>query len=409
MIQVTDFWSRLQKPSPVSYTALKIPNSSPDDGFQIISDPVYKASSPHGWLFRNGTQVTTIGNNAYVSIGESLFQVKIPGQPVVPVFKPLLSPKGLFDSNWEKSASPTTESNQRASCIQIFYLVNVLHDIFYQYGFTEAAGNFQVDNFNKGGLGNDALKVNNQNDMYRNDAQFATPPDGQQPVMDMFLFDAVSPERDGSLDSMIPIHEFTHGVTKRLTGGSRNAMCLQGNEPNGLSEGWSDAMAVFLTRSVNSHRNDSVLFANYVVGGTNATKGIRPMAYSTDFSVFPDVYSNITNYADQAYPIGAIWANALYEMYWNLVDNSGFHENWYDSKSLEGNIVAFKLVVGGLIFQPCNPTFLQARDAIIQADKTYYDGKFNCLIWKAFAKRGMGTDAAQKGYSNGFGVPPNCK
>ena len=49
--------------------------------------------------------------------------------------------------------------------------------------------------------------------------------------------------------------------------------------------------------------------------------------------------------------------------------------------------------MGGLKIQPCNPEFLQARDAIIAADNAFYSGKNKCLLWKAFAKRGMGFNA----------------
>jgi Zn-dependent metalloprotease len=40
----------------------------------------------------------------------------------------------------------------------------------------------------------------------------------------------------------ILVHELTHGITGRLTGGG-TAACLQTLEARGLGEGWSDAMA----------------------------------------------------------------------------------------------------------------------------------------------------------------------
>ena len=45
--------------------------------------------------------------------------------------------------------------------------------------------------------------------------------------------------------------------------------------------------------------------------------------------------------------------------------------------------------------QPCRPTFIQARDAIIDADKALTGGKNSCLLWKGFAKRGLGADASR--------------
>ena len=58
----------------------------------------------------------------------------------------------------------------------------MVHDITYEYGFDETAGNFQIDNMGKGGNGRDAVNINNQAGG-TNNANFATPPDGQQPTM----------------------------------------------------------------------------------------------------------------------------------------------------------------------------------------------------------------------------------
>jgi extracellular elastinolytic metalloproteinase len=65
-------------------------------------------------------------------------------------------------------------------------------------------------------------------------------------------------------------------------------------------------------------------------------------------------------------------------------------------------------MLAGMSLQPCNPTFIQARNAILQAEKNYYKGAYACLIWRAFAKRGLGVDAKQSGFVNGFAVPSAC-
>jgi len=51
-------------------------------------------------------------------------------------------------------------------------------------------------------------------------------------------------------------------------------------------------------------------------------------------------------------------------------------------------------------------TVIAARDGFIQADKNRYDYQHFCLIWKAFAKHGLGVDA--HGTTDGFKVPPDC-
>jgi extracellular elastinolytic metalloproteinase len=53
----------------------------------------------------------------------------------------------------------------------------------------------------------------------------------------MFTFDMTLPKRDGSLDNIIPMHEYMHGVSNRLTGGSYNGRCLSSTESGGMGEG----------------------------------------------------------------------------------------------------------------------------------------------------------------------------
>ncbi|RAL06717.1 peptidase M36 [Aspergillus homomorphus CBS 101889] len=60
---------------------------------------------------------------------------------------------------------------------------------------------------------------------------------------------------------------------------------------------------------------------------------------------------------------------------------------------MDGRYLSMKLVVDGMALQPCNPTFVQARDAILDADVALTGGKNRCEIWKGFAKRGLGAGA----------------
>jgi extracellular elastinolytic metalloproteinase len=97
----------------------------------------------------------------------------------------------------------------------------------------------------------------------------------------MYLFDITNPKRDGALENDIPIHEYQHGITNRLTGGSSNAECLEADISAGLDEGFSDSVAVFINRRKNHTRHDPVLMGEYVGDG----KGIRTRPYSTDMNV----------------------------------------------------------------------------------------------------------------------------
>jgi len=57
--------------------------------------------------------------------------------------------------------------------------------------------------------------------------------------------------------------------------------------------------------------------------------------------------------------------------------------------------------------QPCLPTFISARNAIIQADTVNNRGINKCLLWKGFAKRGLGVLA--RPIVEDFSVPNECK
>jgi hypothetical protein len=74
-----------------------------------------------------------------------------------------------------------------------------------------------------------------------------------------------------------------------------------------------------------------------------------------------------------------------------LVDEYGWNADPFNTAS--GNYRAIKLVMEGLKNTPCNPGFVDARDAILAADQTLYNGVDVCTLWKVFARRGLGYSA----------------
>jgi extracellular elastinolytic metalloproteinase len=46
--------------------------------------------------------------------------------------------------------------------------------------------------------------------------------------------------------------------------------------------------------------------------------------------------------------------------------------------------------------QTCSPGFVDGRDGILKADTLLYDGKYSCIIWDAFRKRGLGYYASEE-------------
>jgi extracellular elastinolytic metalloproteinase len=79
-----------------------------------------------------------------------------------------------FEYKWNPAKSPYSLGNSRISKTQVFYLVNYMHDLLYRYGFTEAAGNFQENNFNHGGAGSDSVEVFDLRWWKKNNAYFIT-------------------------------------------------------------------------------------------------------------------------------------------------------------------------------------------------------------------------------------------
>lgn len=301
-----------------------------------------------------------------------------------------------------------------AAITQLFYICNMMHDISYNFGFTEEAGNFQEHNFGRGGKGADAVIANAQDGSGYNNANFATPPDGQRGKMRMYVWNVVSPYRDGDLENDIIMHEYGHGISTRLTGGPSNSGCLGWGESGGMGEGWSDIFAVILNTNVNSSRDDVFEMGKYANGG----HGIRKYPYSADLNINPSLYSYLSKPGYWGvHAKGEVWAVILLEVYWNLIDSLSFTSNWYTKTRTHGNTIYLSLLLLAMKLQPCRPSFIDARDAMILADEVMFNGMHICLLWKGFAKRGLGIDAVFKKGKNpwdddfrkdGFKLPEEC-
>lgn len=61
----------------------------------------------------------------------------------------------------------------------------------------------------------------------------------------MYLWNTASPYRDGDMEAGIVIHELTHGLSTRLTGGPLNSGCLGWGEAGGMGEGWGGTFLQF--------------------------------------------------------------------------------------------------------------------------------------------------------------------
>lgn len=196
---------------------------------------------------------------------------------------------------------------------------------------------------------------------------------------------------DGSLDNGIIAHEYGHGISNRLIGGPGNASCLTRAEQAG--EGISDFFSLVTTVEEGDQGTDSRGIGNYADAQNVNSGGIRIFPYSTDMNINPRTFDDIkgaTN-ADGSvalYTVGEVWTAMLWEMYWGFVDRDGLDTSWEDENA--GNYKAVRLAIEGMKMGPCNPSFIDSRDAILQADSTFYNGENAEIIWTAFAKRGLG-------------------
>ena len=219
-----------------------------------------------------------------------------------------------------------------------------------------------------------------------------------------------SPKIDGGLDNGVVAHEYTHGISTRLSGGPSNSSCI--SNPEAMGEGWSDYYSVMMTtdwsKALVTDGPKPKPLGNYAVGFDNSFSGIRTYPYSTDFAVNPWVYdtlrlsSDIKEYSllDELqgniayrYFVGDFWCTTLWEVTWELIKSYGISPSIFDASGTGGNVVALKLVTQGLKLQKCSPGCVDGRDAILKADTVLFGGKYSKELWKAFARRGLGYSA----------------
>ena len=384
-------------PDGASYRVYAWPLESPNDGPRtMVTSPADELASPFGWHDTNaaaGPEYTvTRGNNvdAYIDTTNSSTSVPVVNQPDG-------GASLRFDHAIDFNTPPTVYKD--AAVTNLFYWNNIIHDVFYRYGFTEAAGNFQVNNYGRGGAGNDYVQAEAQDGSGTNNANFATPADGSRPRMQMYIWphtgtgEFAGKIRDGDLDAGIITHEYGHGISNRLTGGRLNVGCLGNQEQMG--EGWSDYLAIALTARSGDTGEQARGLGTYALYQANRqAKGIRTTAYSTLKTINPSSYDSIKT-AAVPHGVGYVWASMLWEVYWAMVAKHGFNPNVYEDWTTGGNNLAIQLVMDGMKMQPCSPGFVDGRNAILAADQVLTQGSNQCEIWGAFAKRGLGFSAKQ--------------
>ena len=536
-----------------SYNVFPLPIESPNHGNRdLVINPANAIASPFGWHDTDGAAgpeyTITRGNNvhAYYDIGS--INSSIGDEP---------DGGSSLDFDFPLDLSQNQPYTQvPAAVVNLFYWNNVVHDVWYQYGFDEVSGNFQTNNYGNGGLGDDWVRAEALDGGGINNANFATPEDGQNPRMQMYIWtddtlpninlqsaltvteplgiagdydmvaagfgsnlpssaivsevvmadDGTDPNSDacepiingaalngkialidrgtcefgskvlnaenngaiaviicnniadpifsmgpgadggsvtipsimvsladcdvlktglpglvasieqpgydipmpgptgidGDFDNGIIIHEYGHGISTRLTGGPATS-CLNGLEQAG--EGWSDWFALAMLTNPSNTAEQKRGMGTYAQDQPTDGDGIREFPYSRDMNIDPHTYGDVPNVI-APHGVGSVWAVMIWDLYWNMVDVYGFDEDLYNGTG--GNNMTMQLVLDGLKLQPCSPTFLDSRDAVLAADEANYAGVNRCLIWETFARRGLGFSALAGGVE-AFDTPDFCQ
>jgi hypothetical protein len=301
-----------------------------------------------------------------------------------------------FTNAWFTNADglvASLDADLDAVVTQLFYYTNRVQEYLYGLGFDEPAGNFQVNNYGLGGLGGDPILAEAQDGWgddsttvrQRNNANFGTPPDGQSPRMQMYMWDtnwrsstqATNPWRDGSLDGDVVAHEIGHGLSNRLVGGP-SVKIGPGAQTGAMGEGWSDAVSLFLWQ-------DNTV-GEYVTG--DLVNGIR----SSSADANTDLFSQYST-GRGVHRNGEVWAASLYDLGQEL-----------------GIDVAEQLMVDGLKTLAQSPTYVDARDGLLAADVATNAGANQCEIWEVFAARDLGLSAAatQTSVTGATDLPDDC-
>ena len=304
---------------------------------------------------------------------------------------------------------------------------NRMHDWSYHLGFTEETFNLQKDNFGLGGLGNDHEQGNAQAGgvsggpasgfAARDNANQITPPDGQAPITNMYLWQPIAgafyaPCVDGDFDMSVIGHEYTHAISNRMVAGPNTG--LSGSHGGAMGESWSDLAAIEILNEygfVPIADENRFAVGPYVTGDKRA--GIRNYGMNASPLNFSNVgYDFVCNVATcplltQVHADGEIWSATNFAIRQALTARYGAGtpalqaqcaDGLVDPGACPGNRRWIQLVFDAFLLLPVGaPTMLDARDAMLAADLIRFGGANQDLLWNTFASRGFGQNAASTG------------
>ncbi|MSZ77002.1 MAG: coagulation factor 5/8 type-like protein, partial [Actinobacteria bacterium] len=357
--------------------------------------------SPGGYLDPTGMVglpgITLLGNNADAAKAWTV--------PLVAAdqYNRTISPTGAFDfafnDAWGTSNGATGSfvEDADAASVNLFYHHNRIHDEYYEFGFTESAGNFQLVNNEAGGtpgLGGDPIIGGAQSGalnltsavlaLGRNNANMLTLPDGIPGFTNMYLWEFVDDAfegeaRDGDFDSTIIQHEYSHGLSNRYVGGG-GLGSLGTGQSGAMGEGWGDWYA--MNHLFREGLTRTAVTAPYV---GDPDRGIRNWNYAKSPATYGDYGYDMSG--PEVHSDGEIWTATLWTLRTAILKSVGGNQR-------KASDIAEHLVTDAMPLAPPTPTMLDMRDAILKASELRYKAKYTDLIWSAFASRGMGVSAS---------------
>ncbi|MBO0828677.1 MAG: M36 family metallopeptidase, partial [Streptosporangiales bacterium] len=291
---------------------------------------------------------------------------------------------------------------------------NRMHDFAYKLGFNENAWNLQVDNFGKGGLGNDPEHGNAQSgarvttSLIRDNANQSTGPDGTPPVTNMYLWQSVagsfySPCVDGDYDVSVIGHEYTHAISNRMVAGPDRG--LTGFQAGSMGESWSDldAMEYLNAYGLVPPGQKPYVTGQYVTG--NRERGIRDYDLSQSPLNYSDVGFDLTG--PEVHADGEIWNAVNFDVRQAFTarygsGNPALLRSCADGTTPVGRCPGDRRWIqlmydAWLLMAQGSVSMVDARDAMLAADQMRFGGANQALIWNAFARRGFGVDASSNG------------
>ena len=327
-----------------------------------------------------------------------------------------------FQCSWDPKTPNSWQTNRNQNGVQVLYFLGKYHDHLLRapIGFTRAAGNFEavdddavqaeiMDGSNTAGGLPDSNHADNAN--------MATPPDGQKPRMQMYLFsDPANPAdpfipSNGGDEADVVYHEYTHGLSNRLVVDALGNSTLGNIQAGAMGEAWSDWYAMNFLVKQDFQPDDpnvpgDVRIGNYVGAGNDLIRS-QPMdcpvgTTSTKCPGTPGAGPGGYTYGDFGHIIGQPEVHA---------DGEIWGETLWDLRTAVGTWKAESLVTRAMELSPANPSFLDMRNGILLADQVLYKGSSNTKLWKAFAKRGMGwfagaVDGDDTAPVEDFSMPP---